>query len=518
MAAGRSFSCAGSEATIFQSENPSTEDFLRARVFEEPLVPIGGSPTVEENRQLAAALNSYARRKSADDFSSLTRFLERHPNSPWNAALLLDLGIDYYNTAHYSQVLEVWSRAWALSKNAAEARAKAIGDRAAGELAYMYSRLGRMTELQALLKSVENRVFTGSATEKIAGARDGLWTMQNRPEVAFRCGPLALHRIKLTTDPVNSADMTIFNSASTQKGLSLSQVAELSRRIGLNYAMAFREKGGEFVVPSVVHWKVGHYAAIIRREGDRYLLQDPTFGNDVWATSACLEAETSGYFLIASNSLGRGWRLVESKEGDSVWGKGVTTGNDPKPIGCKDPKSEGANACKEGNCKGMAVSSVHLMTVNLNLSDQPVGYSPPVGPPVTFTVRYNHRDAFQPATFSYANFGPKWTCDWISYITDNPQSSSSDVDYYIRGGGTRSFTSFNTNSQAYAYQQLDQTYLKRIGPASYEMLARDGSKMVFSRSDGYWDIAKDLPHAGGRSIRQQRYFELRPEPAAHEHH
>src|SRR5439155_1618962 len=173
-------------------------------------------------------------------------------------------------------------------------------DRAVGELAYMYGRLGRMTELEALLNSVQGRVFLGPATDKIAGAREGLWNMQNRPEIAFRCGPLALHRIKLAVDPQHPATDIIHASASTQKGLSLPQVAELSKKIGLNYQMAFRAGSSlthsltnSFIVPSVVHWKVGHYAAIIRREGDRYLLQDPTFWNDVWATREALERETS---------------------------------------------------------------------------------------------------------------------------------------------------------------------------------------------------------------------------------
>ena len=85
----------------------------------------------------------------------------------------------------------------------------------------MYARLGRMTELEALLKSVEGRVFVGSATEKITGARAGLWNMQNRPEIAFRCGPLALQRIKLAIDPQHPATARIMNSASTQRGCSL---------------------------------------------------------------------------------------------------------------------------------------------------------------------------------------------------------------------------------------------------------------------------------------------------------
>ncbi len=483
------------------SASPTEQEIFRARVFEEPLVPIGGKPTAAENSDLAVALLGYAKRSGADDFSSLTGFLEKHPQSPWAAALLTGLGSEYYNTAHYSLALEAWGRAWSLAKDNTDAKGKAIGDRAAAELAYMYARLGRMTELEALLNSVDGRVFVGPATEKITGAREGLWNMKNRPEIAFRCGPLALHRIKLSIDPQNPGTEEIMKSASTQQGFSLPQVAELSKKIGLNYQMAFREKDGAFVVPSVVHWKVGHYAALIRQEGDRYLVQDPTFRNDVWATRRALEAETSGYFLIPPGALPSGWRAVDAVEAGSIWGKGMTSGNDPGPTGPCDLQSGGSNPC-DNPCasasggggagsppspvpgQGMAVSSVHLMTVNLNLRDQPVGYSPPVGPPVRFWVRYNHRDAFQPTTFTYANFGPKWTCDWISYITDNPQSAAADVNYYIRGGGTRTFTGFNTNSQTYGFQQYDQTLLTRTGSASYQMLFPDGSKLVFGQSDG----------------------------------
>ena len=73
----------------------------------------------------------------------------------------------------------------------------------------------------------------------------------------------------------------------------------------------------------MIHWKLDHYAAIIRQEGDKYLVQDPTFLNDVWATREALEAESSGYFLIPSGQLPKGWRTVEAKEGQNVWGKGI---------------------------------------------------------------------------------------------------------------------------------------------------------------------------------------------------
>src|ERR1041385_836555 len=90
------------------SDSPTTQEIFRAWVFEEPLVPIGGEPNAEENAALAAALIGYAKRSGPDDFSGLTEFLESQPRSPWRAALLTDLGFEYYNTAHYSLALEAW--------------------------------------------------------------------------------------------------------------------------------------------------------------------------------------------------------------------------------------------------------------------------------------------------------------------------------------------------------------------------------------------------------------------------
>jgi len=495
------------------TDHPTVQEIFRARVFEEPLVPIGGEPSAEENAALAAALLSYAHRGGPDDFVSLTDFLDQHPRSPWRAALLTDLGLEYYNTAHYSLALDAWERAWPLAKEAADGKGKAVADRAAGELAYMYARLGRMTELEALLKSFEDRVVVGPATDRIADAREGLWNMQNKPEISFKCGPYALQQILLSdqkrlTPSLTNVITEIANAASTPKGLSLPQVAELSKKVGLNYQMAFRgaplapsdggrvsagRVRGSFIVPSVVHWKVGHYAAMVRQEGDRYLLKDPTFGNTVWATRQALEAETSGYFLIPPGDLPRGWRGVDAKEGSAIWGKGLPCCKaPPPPPPCPDSNgsTQGSGTCEppcpDAGAGGtpMARSTVDLMTVTLSLHDEPVGYSPPVGPPIRFWVRYNHRDPFQPGNFTYSNFGSKWACDWIAYIMDNPQSLSADVTYYARGGGTRKFTGFNSGTQTFAHQQSDQTRLTRTGPASYERRSSDGSKLIFSQPDG----------------------------------
>src|SRR6266481_1783233 len=111
------------------SPNPTPEEIFRARVFEEPLVPIGPDPTSEENEAFAAALLRYSERSVPDDFSSLTAFLESYPNSPWNAALLTNLGLEYYHTGHYSKTLKAWGQAWELGKAASDPEGKRLMDR-----------------------------------------------------------------------------------------------------------------------------------------------------------------------------------------------------------------------------------------------------------------------------------------------------------------------------------------------------------------------------------------------------
>jgi hypothetical protein len=192
-------------------------------------------PTPGENAALVAALEGYAKRSGPDDFSSVADFLGTHPQSSWRASLLNNLGTEYYRVGYYSKALEAWRDAWQLAKEIEEPRGKAVADRACGEIAYMYARLGRMSELDTLLKSVEYRAFSGPATEKIVGAREGLCEMRTRPEVSFRCGPLALHRIKVSIDPRGPGIDLIYGAASTHQGFSLSQVAELSRKVGLGF-------------------------------------------------------------------------------------------------------------------------------------------------------------------------------------------------------------------------------------------------------------------------------------------
>jgi len=460
------------------SAAPTDQEMFKARVFEEPLIPAGAKTAVAENQALAQALLAYVRAKEMEETSSLEIFLKTHPDSPWRVSLLTDLGIVYRKTGQIQKALGAWDEAWRVGKDETEANARAITDRAVGELAQLNARLGRYEALEVLLKEIEGRDIRGSATEKVAGATQGLWLMRNRPHEAFRCGPAALDRILVATRPGYQTDAKIANFASTLQGTSLTQMESLAAALNLPMQMAKREAGAEMPLPAMAHWNAGHFAALIREEGGKYLVDDPTFRDSFWISKRALQEEASGYFLVRQGPLPSGWRAVKKEEGNEVWGKGAADGTDDERTRPNDDKS---GPCLEK--KGMAGHAFHTLVVSLNIVDTPVGYDPPRGPSVQFRVTYNQRDAYQPAVFSYSNLGPKWTFDWMSYITDNPSAPNSDVYLYLRGGGRETYT-FNAMTQTWNPQLDSRAILVRTSPTSYERRLSDGSREIFSQPDG----------------------------------
>lgn len=455
------------------------------RGLPEPLAPSAGDDA-EERTRLIQALNRFAARSEPDDFSALEAFLNEHPDSPWRVAVATNLGLFQYRTGYFSRCIDSYKKAWDMGKERSEPKVRALADLAGGEYVKMLSRLGRMDDIRAYLAEVKDRTFQGPATERVSAARQGLAQMEQRPEMSFRCGPLALASILNSQGKPDLAAQTL-ELESTVNGTSLAQVAALARKLGLDYQVARRSPGASVIFPSVIHWKVGHYAALLDTEAGRYHTKDPTFENDTWHTPRCLDEQGSGYFLIPAGPLPSGWEAVSETEAAQVFGKGVTSGNDEDRTGPGDHKSGGGRAGGPGpRCSaGMAVYSFHSLVVSLNIEDTPVGYQPPYGFPVYFTATYNQREAGQPANFSYSNLGKKWTHNWLSYVTDDPAVPSS-VSLATGGGGTQRFSGYNSTTQSFAPQTASRSVMRRISstPIVYELEYPDGSKDRFAASDG----------------------------------
>jgi RHS repeat-associated protein len=464
------------------SSPPLDAEFLRTGLFAEPLAPVA-STTAQENRDLARSLFAYREAMETsgaiDAVEPLLQFLATHPASAWTPALQLNLGIIYRRTGHFSKALDIWEAGWSDAQLSSDPHGRALANAMVARLSQLEAYLGRKELLQPLLDSIQGRPVGGTAAQLITDSRTGMYDMVYHPEESFRCGPLALERILKYNNSQPSAralKVLQYDSPSTDHGLSLSDVQKIAQRAGMNYQAAYRFAGAPVILPAVAHWKVGHYAAIVAKSNSRFVVQDTTFGEDIRVSEATLDEESSGYFLVPEGALPEGWRKVSEVEGQTVWGRGDTGTNHTDDTGCRS------------GSKGCTTPSVALEVVGLQLGDNPVGYKPPLGPDVQFSLIYSHRDIMQPATFSYTNFGPKWTFSWLSYIIDSVNSSASAL-LYPRGGGSEPFT-FSSTSATTAYPgPYSQSTLTRAVNGSgnstgFTLTFPDGSYEQFDQALG----------------------------------
>jgi YD repeat-containing protein len=482
------------------SAAPTEAEITRARVFEEPLLPVGGAPTATENRVLAAAMSSYLQSGGSDRVLPFTSFLANYPGTAWRASLMTNLGLVYRRTGHFSRALRVWDEAWNFAKSAGDRAGRAVADRAVGELFELNARLGRFDELEQLFNEIDGRDVRGSASQKVSGARQALWLMKNKPGQSFLCGPLALNEILAYGKAQHEMPKPIELCWSTIKGTNLAAMKELAVQVGMNMQVAFRTPGSAVITPALVHWKVGHFAALVAQDGDRILMRDPTFGTELWLSRATLDEEASGFFLIRNSVLGSGWRAVEEAEARDVWGKGQVAGIDPDDYppdypdcpNCPPPGGPPPGGPPPGGrppsrlppAAGMAQVSINMLHISTNVRDTPIWYTPPKGPAVEFTASYRQRENAQPQTFSYVNLGPKWTFNWLSYIEDDPTNPAAPASVYQRGGGKDTSTGYASGS--YAPTTRTQALIMRTAssPIRYERQLPDGSVEVYAQPDG----------------------------------
>lgn len=489
------------------------------RIFpglEESLVATG-PVTEEENRDLDAALKAFHEAPAkagpqgdyADFAKPLLAFVEAHPKSNWNSALYLNLGMGYYRSGYYSRVFALLEKSWALGRNATSVPAQRMVDRAVGELAEMHARVGHADEIEALVKDIGKRPIGGPATELLQNALDALGIFRGNPDISFMCGPRALRDI-LTALHAKPTQIKVAEDAhSGPDGVFLAQLSQLADKAALKHVLIKREPGQPIPVPSVVHYKVHHYAGIVGTQDGKYSVEDTTFGNvgGSLLTSQAIDEESTGYFLVPESVMNAnpeaGWRKVSrtSEEVKGIYGKGPWSNFSPNGPQCHLPKTG-----SKGTKAGMCVSSGIKPMMSLHLEDTPVGYDPQVGTKSQkTTINYDQRDELQPATIPFSNLSGKWTHSWMSYYQDNPTSTNHDMVRLDPSGAGNSIPSGATNGgtfSAYGREINDSSGIRRYPQPSnqptvkYERLLADGSVETYDLNNGattfprYWFMTK----------------------------
>ncbi len=472
----------GMNTSIF-SVSPTATEISNAKVFEEPLLPIG-TPSPAEVRALAIALDKYVSEGRLDNLEPLAQFLNNNPGSPWKLSLLVNLGLMHRHVGRTSRAMEAWESAWNFGKGLKDPAAVALTHRALGELLEGNAGLGRRDQLERWLKEAEGRTLVGLVTEKMSLAKESLAYMKMSPETAFRCGPMALAHLKATASPLAFANPTIEAMLSSEKGTSLAKNQEWAATIGLSLQMAKRAPGSEIPVPCVLHFRTGHFAAAMASRNGRILVQDPFLG-DAWMPLAVIDQEASGYALIPSGVLPKGWANVAKAEGETVWGKGAWGPGRPDdtrpdsyrmPSGLIPIKAESPSV------------AFHANLVSLNLEIPASRYAPTRGPKADVTVTYNQREYGQPQVFDYCNLGAKWTFSFLTCLKDDSTNPDFDVTLCNPGGGGLIFQSRGDGT--FLPENYTQAQLIRTPGNTYVIQYLDGQKDFYEIADRAWGLRR----------------------------
>jgi hypothetical protein len=266
---------------------------IQAAHFTEPLISTSAT-TPAEDQALLQALVGYQRRSTPDDVSALTAFLSIHPHSGWAPALLTNLGLSYLHSGYFSRAPEAWRAAWVEGKDANDPRAKALVDRAVGELARLYASFGRNDELSALFDEIGERPISGSATENVQFAREELTLSQKKlaqdrkdPRHLFICGPLALQALMMAGGAKLDQVSFLQWYRAGPNGTNLAEVGKLADQAKFAHRVVFRKPDQPVPMPAIVHWKVGHFATVVGEANGRFHVVDPVFAHqDLWNSRA----------------------------------------------------------------------------------------------------------------------------------------------------------------------------------------------------------------------------------------
>jgi RHS repeat-associated protein len=409
--------------------------------FEQPIEPVGAVATsAPETGALQAALAEHSSKEANAQAGSLEGFIAANPGSAWVPGLRINLAKYYQERGQYSRALAQWEAAWQATSKYPDGWGKHVADYAWAHWTRLLARFARIETLNVMFKEVEGRHFeVGPLQQMVRRTRVLHQMMVGDPDGSYRCGLAALDKVAKALQGTNYRSRTILTSRAAGNAHSLKALGQVADQFGLDLVAVARDQGQELVVPSVVHWRQNHYAAIVEQRGSLYLVADPAFDEARWFSVEAINEEASGYFLAPARQVPASWRRLGEAESSQVLGHGINYYTkdkfDQTCPGCCPP----GHQSKECGGPGMMWWRVSEPYLNLWLEDEPLSYQPALGDRVAFHLLYKQRDEANRLDASVFNFGVGFHSDWSSYVKlEEHFGQTRQFWAYLPGGGEES--------------------------------------------------------------------------------
>src|ERR1044071_3750087 len=335
---------------------------------------------------------------------------------------------------------------------------KIVADVALVQLAELLVSLGRTLDMGKLLEQNPSpSLDAGPLQQRFNKTLEDYSKQVNNPGLSSRCGPMALFQVARVLNPEQTAYHSLVEMKGPPGGCSLALLQQTAVNLKIGVVAVARAAGAPLVVPSVVHWKVGHYGAIVAQEGELFKIVDSAQGRDKLVPASAILAESSGYFLVPQTSITNGFRIVSPEEAEAVVGSGyVTTITD-----------EADHYAPTQQGPGLPVWRVSEPFVSLWLQGTTLRYATSPGKTIVFDVAYSQRNTADHT--GETSFGPSWECSWLSYIdytwVREFDTELQEWQYWIDTppelheslGGTRFYVGDDTTPEYSTYSTMAET-------------------------------------------------------------
>jgi RHS repeat-associated protein len=526
-------------ATVLHAQLPtnlsSAEKITRTRVFSQPITYTTAElPGESQSLALWLAIESFKTAGVSGGIGSLEAFIANNPNSPWTPSLRANLGKYYLDRGRYTLALEHWEQSWAATKNLQTPGGVATADFTLAHWTRLLASLGRRDALTTLFTETQGRVLRDASLQvRLQATREGYSRMVSAPGVAYRCGTFALDHVGFALKGANYTHQFGPTKQSPASGFSMRQLLNFVGEAKLDLVPVERRDDSKVAVPSVVHWKQDHYAAIVAREGDLFKVVDPTFGNPRWFSKETIDAETTGYFMIPGSQFSTNdWRILSTTEQSRIFGKGYYTiftyeydcnGNlvltseqtfqtdisgPPQTCnGCQGSTFDPAKCCPRGGVTGltgtqtnvvvfhedanvpdsplgMAVWSVSEPYISLWMADTPLQYNSPIHGSVSFTLNFKQNQT-RPSSTNIFGFGQLWHGNTFTYLKVTDAQTNANYPYYeatlySTDGTEREYLWSDTQPEFHSRTRMQRMTNASGGLVGFKLLFPNGNSAEYT--------------------------------------
>ena len=306
----------------------------RSSAFYQPLFCVGNTPPADaENQENWAEVEKINVRGAGPSIGFLEQFVSDHPASPWAPSIHANLGRYYAERGRYTKAIGHWTAAWASVRDEHTGQGKQVGDFVLAHWCRLLVALGQVERLGDLLRETRGRALEDPAFVELATqTRSDYALMRSGSPENFKCGYFALNALARSLGRPGLDAKLLFGSPSPASGFSMTELTKVANEAGLDLVAAKWSQRPVMVIPSLVHWRENHYAALVEKRDNLYKVIDPALDQPRWFTEQEIIEGASGCFLVPSTNISSAWTKLSKQETDSIFGRGlidgITDGND----------------------------------------------------------------------------------------------------------------------------------------------------------------------------------------------